>query len=106
MLFAVAGNSVPMATSMPVVAGEWNHVAVVFDAGQLSLWKNGERRDGIGTPFTALELGGAPTWLGRAAAGQSILPEGPSMIGELGEARLYERALNPAEIRRLAQIGP
>jgi hypothetical protein len=80
--------------STAVVPGRWYHVALVHDAGELSLYVDGERE--ARAKFATAPERPHSLYIG-ALAGRSAF-----LHGRVDEVRFYERALTPAEIRRAA----
>jgi hypothetical protein len=87
-----------------VVAGVWYHVAGTYDGAQIALYVDGAQEDA--SPYDQpLYLGDRPVFLGRS--GECGGPgednyDGP-MDGWLDDVRIYDRALNAAEVTALYQ---
>ena len=88
--------------SFVAVAGEWTHLAVVYDAGQVTTYVNGEQ-DGqlAGTLGTGT---GAQVTLGFANDG--VGNPGEELNGLIDEVLIYNRPLSVAEIQELMNGDP
>jgi hypothetical protein len=76
--------------------GEWHHLAGTFDGTQLLLYLDGEQQSR--TPFTgAIDTRTFNVNIGRNDENQDRLYE-----GLIDDARIYNRALSAAEIKKLA----
>ncbi|MEE8104186.1 MAG: LamG domain-containing protein [Planctomycetota bacterium] len=87
------------ATGGPVpVAGQWNHVALVYDSlqGELHLYVNGVRTDTDSTGVTGLINPSGDFLVGRSEDGASSV----YFDGEIDEVRLWAGVRTGAEIRR------
>jgi len=109
---AVFGNHNVLIGRLPVTPGQWVHLAGVFEGGPeglMRLYVNGQEdvaakaEGGIAEqptgPATAAEQ---PRWsIGRS------LRAGTSFAGAIDDARIYARAIRPAEVRELhrCQMG-
>ena len=84
------------------VAGEWTHLAVVYDAGQVTTYVNGEQ-DGqlAGTLGTGVD---SQITLGFANAG--VGTPGEELNGLIDEVLIYNRPLSLGEIQELMANGP
>lgn len=83
-----------------VIAGEWQHVACVFDNRVGALYIDGEliaSRDDLG----AFTTGNRPTHIGSNANTSNNYDE--QFIGGLDNFRIWQRALSAAEVRAIAQ---
>jgi hypothetical protein len=85
--------------------GQFNHIAITYDAATLALYVNGVKESQAATNKTATTtIAPPPTGprilLGRNAAATTWLE------GALDEMRLYDRALNDSEIRSLYSAIP
>jgi beta-galactosidase len=81
-------------------AGEWHHVAAVFDAQTrtMALYLDGEL-DGIRTVvFDSINVSTAPFMLGANMSNGSVVQH---FDGQLDEWRIYSRALSESEIESL-----
>ncbi len=80
----------------------WQHIAIVYDDGQLRLYENGILLGAAPMGF-APETGGLPLRLGDKDWGGKIRggANGRHYAGKLDELRIYNRALDGAEIREL-----
>jgi hypothetical protein len=94
-----------------MTAGEWCHVAVVWEANKAPIfYKNGRPLDSQqkGSPYMAtlpgMQTTATPIKLGE---GDRNPPGGIHRLeGELDDVRLYNRALSPEEIAALAGVAP
>lgn len=75
-------------------AGEWTHVACVFEKGESSLYVRGVR--------VANKDAGAPTPTAETLAIGANFPSGDPFIGAIDTLRVYARAKSPQEIARAA----
>ncbi|MEM9883986.1 MAG: LamG domain-containing protein, partial [Planctomycetota bacterium] len=89
----------------------WTHLAVVFNRGRVTLWVNGERVDIRRTVpdyqgFAHVDYQDSSGGWGRAWDGDVFASGSPSGFrGLLDDARIYDRALSPAEVAALAGAG-
>jgi hypothetical protein len=91
-----------------LVADEWTHVAVAWDADDpvMRQYKNGQEIDSVNKAGSAVATGpGVKIGIGNQSI--SVLAEGPGneirpFDGLMDEVRLYERGLSPLEITYLA----
>jgi hypothetical protein len=91
-----------------LVADEWAHVAVAWDAGDpvMRQYKNGQEIDSVGKAGNAVAAG-PDVKIGIGNQSISALAEGPGneirpFDGLIDEVRVYERGLSPLEIGYLA----
>jgi hypothetical protein len=89
---------------MDTYIGRWAHLAATFDGTTGRLYLNG--REVASGPFAFASGTGAGIAIGNnnSAAGWPNCPG--SFNGDLDEARIYNRALSPAEIAYLADVTP
>lgn len=81
--------------------GQWHHVVGLRSDGDLVLWVDGNQ---VGTRATTLGnlSNTAPLWVGGFGTSTDL-----NFNGQIDDVRLYNRVLNPAEIRALASAaGP
>ncbi|MEM6392151.1 MAG: glycosyl hydrolase family 28-related protein [Planctomycetota bacterium] len=96
-------------TDTELKPGRWSHVALVFNLGRIALWVNGQRAsDTRVVPgyqgFTHVDYQDSSGGWGRAWDGDVFSSGSPSGFrGLLDDARIYDRALSPAEIGVLAE---
>ena len=87
-----------------LVADEWTHVAVTWDAGDpvMRQYKNGQEIDSLDKAGSAVAIGpGVKIGMGNQSI--SALAQGPGneirpYDGLMDEIRVYERGLSPLEI--------
>ncbi len=82
-----------------ITAGQWNHVAGVYNQGQLTLYINGYSVGTTSYPYNATTSTSTPLTIGAYYYGG--FPTN-FMNGALDEMRLFNRALSAAEISYLA----
>lgn len=86
-------------TSFPVSIGQWYHAVVVYDKAKQYVYKNGvevynrDQTGDIGTNTETLRIGR------RSNAFSSYFP------GVIDDLRIYNRALSPAEVKQLYNLG-
>lgn len=103
--FACSGVDVPGTTwsniwgTTPVDDGQWHHAAGVYDGQRMYLYVDGEL-DASSEATGRLNLNDYPVWIGENAERQRRY-----WNGLLDDVRIYNHALSPTEIRRLAQPG-
>jgi hypothetical protein len=85
----------PVAVSGAAPAGVWTHVAGVYDGHNVTLYLNGQRIISAPSP------GGPPQASARPIAIGSH-PQWDGFHGAIDEVRLYDHALDPADIQVLA----
>lgn len=92
---AVQGNA-----ETPLAEGVWQHLAVTWDGATVRYYRNGQP-DGS-DPFGGV-LPSNDSDLGLGARPTPVVQGGPAffLVGALDEARLYDRALEEAEIASL-----
>jgi hypothetical protein len=99
--FCLAGGTGCLISTTSLVAGRWYHLAGVRSGTRLALYVNGIREAdrALTTPVPV-------DWAGKIELhlGASHSP-GAFLEGSIDEALLYRRALEPAEIRQLAQAS-
>jgi hypothetical protein len=84
--------------------GEWAHAAAAFDGTTARIYLNG--REIASGPFTFASGAGAGLVIGNTNS-ESGWPDCPEAFnGDLDEARIYNRALSPAEMAYLADTTP
>jgi len=84
--------------------GQWAHAAAAFDGTTARIYLNG--REIASGPFTFASGTGAGLVIGNTNS-ESGWPDCPEAFnGDLDEARIYNRALSPAEIAYLADTTP
>lgn len=94
-------------------AGQWTHVALVFDgtARQMKLWVNGREAAATPVPFDKLSKRSMASAIGARLQQDAFNNTGDKedaadfFRGKLDEIRLYERALDEAAIRDLHAAG-
>ncbi len=99
------GNGIGVRAQRPIVAGEWQHLAVTYDgssrAAGLRLYVNGEEmattvlRDRMHKSTSVAALGDGNLTLGERFRDRGFKD------GEMDELRVFDRALVPLEIRNL-----
>ncbi len=86
-----------LTSNIPVLAGEWTHVAMTFDGTQDQLFIQGRpvasRSRSTPVPNSTGEL---------TIGGRGDVPSDGYFVGNIDEVRLYSRALLPGEIEDLA----
>jgi len=88
---------------MGAFIGRWAHAAATFDGTTARIYLNG--KEIASGPFTLADGTGAGMVIGNTNSSTwADCPE--SFNGQLDEARIYSRALSPAEIAYLADITP
>jgi len=97
-------NSLSLNTGFTPASGQWNHLAVAFDAiaGEVRIWINGQRTSG--TLAVPAGSGTAPTTgfhIGSYRAG-----DGRFFDGELDEVGVWSRLLTSGEVELLASGRP
>jgi hypothetical protein len=92
-----ADSSISFYGTKLVDLGKWTHLAVTVEQDQVRLYYNGEL-DGQTKRTIVPWTSSAPLGLGYAMMHSAFR-------GALDDARLYKRALSPAEIRALADVG-
>ncbi|CAM3102573.1 LamG-like jellyroll fold domain-containing protein [Rariglobus hedericola] len=97
-------NRLTSATTL--VAGQWYHVAIIFDVAQrpaerLKLYLNGIPDKFLTTTQTEVPRFTSPLYVGGFDS-----TNGNSFNGRLDEIRIYNRGLTPAEITDLASASP
>ncbi len=94
-------NAIQIRTRERIKLGEWHHMALTYDGSSkargLKLFVNGEPADVevVRDALSGSIKTDAPLTLGHRAFG-------PPFVGQIDDLRLYNRALTPAEIDRLA----
>jgi hypothetical protein len=92
--FADGGWGRPVSVRTPAALDSWSHLAGTFDGSRLRLYVNGELRASTGASGT-LQRSGRPITLGNH-------PDWNGFDGLLDEVRLYDRALDGAQVKQLA----
>lgn len=86
-------------------AGEWNHVALVWDAGQTVLYVNGQAEASVGRSMSWLSGTGD-----RLGGGTQLEPFNGGGVkffrGAMDDVRLYRRALGGEDMMQLADTAP
>jgi Ca2+-binding RTX toxin-like protein len=90
-----AGQQVGVASSSPIVVGQWTHLVLTADGAMLSLYQNGSLVGSHSTGFP-LDIGNRPL-----AFGSSNESCNGYFNGVIDDIRIYNRALAPAEIALL-----
>ncbi|MEM6552938.1 MAG: LamG domain-containing protein, partial [Planctomycetota bacterium] len=96
-------------TEAELPAQQWSHVALVFNRGRIALWVNGKRASHTQTVpayqgFAHVDYQDSSGGWGRAWDGDVFSSGSPSGFrGLLDDARIYGRALSPAEVGVLAE---
>ena len=93
----------PADTMTPYI-GRWAHVAVTFDGTTARFYLNGSEI--ASGPFTPGTMTGATVTIGNTQSSIAWTDSPESFNGDLDEARIYNRALSPAEIAYLADTTP
>jgi DNA-binding winged helix-turn-helix (wHTH) protein len=105
---AIFGNHNVLIGRLPVAPGQWVHLAGVFEGGPeglMRLYVNGQEDVSAKAEGGIIEPGpaaGPPRWsIGRS------LQASTSFAGAIDDARVYARAIRPAEVRELhrCQMG-
>src|SRR3989344_3092088 len=92
------GNSPCIVSNTTLVTGRWYHVAGTYDGATIRIYVDGQ----LGGSQSVVSTGTAdanPVLFGSRSDGQD------SLTGFLDDVRLYNRALTPAEIKRLYNMG-
>ena len=76
----------------PDPVGHWSHLAVTYDGGVVRLYVNGSEVSSRSTAGTIRQTPD-PLWIGGNQ------PYGEYFDGEIDDVRVYDRALEPAELR-------
>jgi hypothetical protein len=93
----------PADTMTPYI-GRWAHIAVTFDGTTARFYLNGSEI--ASGPFTPGTMTGATVTIGNTQS-SIAWPDCPEAFnGDLDGARIYNRALSPAEIAYLADTTP
>ncbi len=85
----------PRASAFKPALNNWYHLAAVWDGLQLTLWVNG-------LPYTRTRTGDAPPPTNNPLLICSTSGFGKGLVGDLEYAKVYNRALNTAEIIKAA----
>lgn len=93
----------PADTMTPYI-GRWAHVAVTFDGTTARFYLNGSEI--ASGPFTPGTMTGASVTIGNTQSSIAWADSPESFNGDLDEARIYNRALSPAEVAYLADVTP
>ena len=86
-----------------VPIGEWTHVVIVFEAGQLSVYRNGAYSGGANLDFITLKDSASPLYIMTARAATDEPWSHYNLNGMLDNLRIYSRALSETEIAALAE---
>ena len=84
----------------------WTHVVATFDGTTMRLYVNGVLSGSPKVSTIGALIDAGDVVIGRQSAGDCGAPYNSCWNGKLDEARIYNRALTPAEIRRLADWAP
>jgi hypothetical protein len=76
----------------PDAVGTWSHLAVTYDGGRVCLYVNGTEVSSRSTSG-AIRTTSDPLWIGGNK------PYGEYFDGEIDDVRVYDRALDPSELR-------
>ena len=102
MRFAITtsgGGGESQATAPSTLATGWHHVAVVFDAGSITLYLDGVSVTVVQSALTPSSLGVTTNnWLGRSQYGNDGY-----LSAKLDDFRIYNKALSPQELARIMQ---
>jgi hypothetical protein len=88
-------------TTKPI-PGQWYHVAVTFDRGQVRLYING-KLEGEARFAPLPPSGSAPVTIGGVVSGKSMMQ---GFVGALDEVMVFAQPLVPAAIQQLADFQP
>jgi sialidase-1 len=104
LITAVDGTAAPASayvdTAQPYNDGQWHHLALVRDAGRLSLSVDG------GTPVTAPDVPGSVSRTSTFGVHAGQRPDiTQRMTGALDEVRVYDRALTALELRVIRETN-
>jgi hypothetical protein len=97
-------NAYSPADTMTPYIGKWAHIAVTFDGTTARFYLNG--REIASGPFTLGTMTGATMTIGNTQSSIAWADSPEAYNGDLDEARIYDRALSPAEVAYLADITP
>lgn len=86
-----------------VPPGTWTHIAVVFDAGRLTVYQNGEFTGERELAFTALNQSASPLYVLTARAATDDPWSYYNLDGMMDNLRIYSRVLTESEITELAE---
>jgi hypothetical protein len=95
----IGGAVATVTAANAIAAGKFTHVAGVYDGTNLSLYVNGARVVNMAAGVTAIPTNMLPLRLGADSTGASLFH------GIIDEARIYSRALTPAELLAIYQAG-
>ncbi len=101
-LMDTAGNYHLQSFDNLVPATTWTHLAVVFDAGRLSVYQDGSLAGQSDLPFKTLAESAAPLYVMTAKASNADTWSFYNLNGMLDNLRIYSRALTETEIAALA----
>jgi len=96
------GLNAPIIGSTTLSNNVWNHVAYVFDGSNSRLYVNGQA-DGNPIATTSVPRSDSIQHLGICAGLNSSGTSSGSFVGQVDEARIYNRALSATEISALYQ---
>ncbi len=87
----------------PLAGGQWTHLALTWDAGSgAALYVDGRKAAESGGAFEPVPL--ASWWPGRV--GCHTVGGGYAWAGAIDELRLFNRALDEAEVAQLCEMDP
>ncbi len=82
---------------------EWTHIAIVFEEGLLSVYRNGVIAGQDSLPFGELRENSSPLYILTAKANTDNPWSYYNVTGSLDNLRIYSRALSEAEIEVLSE---
>ncbi|NQZ97652.1 MAG: LamG domain-containing protein, partial [Myxococcales bacterium] len=99
---ASLGNTLKLfaTTQYPFDGATWMHIAATFDGADLRIFVNGVLEGSLALPGQRIPAGTDPVTIGAEFDGDN------PFLGTLDDARIYDRALAPAEIDLVTQGLP
>ena len=85
--------------SAPITINEWQHIALVFDSGQLNLYVNGVLEDSdTSVPYNTVNSHGNGGGLGDSNSSTAFDLSSPGFIGNIDEFMAFSSALTASDI--------